>query len=76
MKMHNHFRERMKKITEKEFLNFCFFNVDISLNIYDLYLKLYRCIENIAMEGTMSQIFYICPSSFFFIKFRGKKSKR
>ena len=35
-----------------------FFNVNISLSMHDIHLKLYICIKNIAVEGTMSQIFY------------------
>ena len=42
MKMHNHFLKKMKNISENEFLNFYFLNVDISINIHDLSLKLYR----------------------------------
>ena len=71
MKMHNHFLKKMKNIYENEFLNFYFLNVDISINIHDLSLKLYRCIQYIDVEGIMSQIFDIGPSSFF-IKFRKK----
>ena len=52
----------MKNIYENDFLNFYFFNVDISLPMHDLNLKLYRCIQNIAMEGTVSQIVNIGPS--------------
>ena len=61
----------MKNISENEFLNFYFFNVDISINMHDLSLKLYRCIEYIAVEGTLSQNLYAGPSSFF-IKFKKK----
>ena len=66
MKMHNHFIKKMKNISENEFLNFYFLNVDISVTMHDLNLKLYRCIEYIAVEGTVSQIFDIGPSSFCF----------
>ena len=52
MKMHNNFLKKMKNISENEFLNFYFLNVDISVNMHDLYLKLYRCIEYILVEGT------------------------
>ena len=65
MKMHNHFIKKMKNISENEFLNFYFLNVDISVTMHDLYLKLYRCIEFIAVERTVSQIYDIGPSSFF-----------
>ena len=57
MKMHNHFIKKMKNIFENEFLNFYFLNVDISVTMHDLYLKLYRYIIYIAVEGTVSQIF-------------------
>ena len=46
------------------FFNFYFLNVGISLIMHDRHLKLYICIENIAVEGTVSQICYIGPSSF------------
>ena len=68
MKMHNHFIKKMKNISENEFLNFYFLNVDISVTMHDLYLKHYRCIEYITVEGNVSQIFDIGPS-LFFIKF-------
>ena len=71
MKMHNHFLKKMKNIYENEFLNFYFLNVDITVTTHDLNLKLYRCIQYIAVEGTVSQIFDIGPSSFF-IKLRKK----
>ena len=64
MKMHNHFIKKMKNICENEFLNFYFLNLDISVTMHDLYLKLYRCIQYIAVEGTVSQIFDIGPNSF------------
>ena len=71
MKMHNHFLKKMKNIYENEFLNFYFLNVDITVTMHDLNLKLYRCIQYIAVKGTVSQIFDIGPSSFF-IKLRKK----
>ena len=43
---------------------FIFFKVDISLIMHDPYLKLYICIGNIVVEGTVSQILYIGPGSF------------
>ena len=78
MKMHDHFLKKMKNIFENEFLNFHFLNVHISVTMHNLYLKLYRCIKYIAVEGTVSQIFDIGPSSlfFFFIKFRRKYSNK
>ena len=63
--MHSQFLERMKNISENYFLNFYVLNVYISLNMHDLNLKLHKCIQNIAVEGTVSQIFNITPSSFF-----------
>ena len=43
------------------FFNFYFLKVDIFLIMHDPYLKLYICIENIAVEGTVSQIIDIRP---------------
>ena len=40
-------------------------NVDISFTIHDLSLELHICTQNIAVEGTVSQIFFIASSSFF-----------
>ena len=48
-----------------------FLNVDISLIMHDRHLKLKICIENIAVEGNRSQVFYIGPS-LFSIKSRSK----
>ena len=62
MKMHDHVLKKMKNISENEFLNFYVLDVDISLTMHDLNLKLYRCIKYIALEGTVSQIFDIGPS--------------
>ena len=43
--------------------------MDNSLIIHDLELKLFICIENIVIEGTVSQNFDIGPGSFS-VKFR------
>ena len=66
--MNNHFSERIGVISENDFLNFYFLNVDISLTMYNLDLKLYRCIADIAIEGIVSQISDISPG-YFFIKY-------
>ena len=50
------------------FLNFYFLNVDISVTMHDFNPKLYRCIQYVSVEETVSQLFDIGPSSFF-IKF-------
>ena len=63
--MNSNFLERTRNISEFYFLNFYFLNVDISLTIYDLDLKLHICVQNIVMEGTVSQIFFKIDSSFF-----------
>ena len=49
--------------------------MDNSLNMHDLELKLSIPIENIVIEGTVSQNFDIGPSSFS-VKFRKKYSKK
>ena len=51
------------------FFYFYFLKVDNSLIIHDPELKLFICIENIVIEGSMSQNFDIGPSSFS-VKFR------
>ena len=58
--MNSNFLERTRNISKNYFLN-----VDISLTMHDPGLKLHICIQNIVMEGTMSQIFFITASSFF-----------
>ena len=55
----------MRKIFENDFLNIYFLNVDISLIIHDPSLNCFICINNIVVEGTMSQIFDIDHGSFF-----------
>ena len=57
MKVDNLFPERSKSVSENYFSNFYFLNVDISLTRSDTNLKLYPCIKNIAVEGTVSPIF-------------------
>ena len=57
----------MRKISENDFLYIYFLNVDISLIIHDSSLILFICIDNIVVEGTVSQILDIGPGSFFFI---------
>ena len=64
MKIDQEFTGKVREMLEKHFLYFYFLNVDISLIMYDPHLKLYICIENIALEGTVSQICYIGPGSF------------
>ena len=64
MKIDKEFLEKVREISEKHVLYFYFLNVDISLSMRDPHLKLYMSIKNIALEGTVSQIFYIVPGSF------------
>ena len=52
-------------ISENYFLNIYFLNVDISFIIHDPGLIFVIHIDNIIVEGTVSQIFYIDPGSFF-----------
>ena len=62
MKIDNQFPERVRKVSENDFLNIYFLNMDISLIIHDPSLKFSICLDNIVVEGTMSQILYIGPS--------------
>ena len=50
----------MRNISENYLLN-----LDISLTMQDLSLKRHICIQDIAVAGTVSQVFNIAPSSFF-----------
>ena len=65
MKIDNQFLERVRKVSGNYFLNFYFLNVDISLIMHDSSLIFFICIDYIAVEGTVSQIFDIGPGSFF-----------
>ena len=58
------FPERVRNISVTLFLTFYLLKVDISLIVHNLHLKLYKCIKNFAVEGTVSQICYIGPGSF------------
>ena len=73
--MHSNFLERMRNISENHFFNFYFLNVDISLTMHDLNLKLHICIQNIVMEGTVSQIFFMV-ATMFFMKFWKKNIQK
>ena len=55
----------MRKISENYFLNIYFLNMNICLIIHDLSLRFLVCIDNIVVEGTVSQIFDIGPGSCF-----------
>ena len=55
----------MRKISENDFLNIYFLNVDISLIIHGPSLNFVIGINNTVVEGTVSQIFDIDPGSFF-----------
>ena len=52
-------------LSENVFFYFYFLIVHISLNIYIIYLKLLVLMKSIAIEGTVSQIFYIRPHLYF-----------
>ena len=52
-------------LSENVFSYFYFLMVHISLNFYIIYLTPLVLAENIAIEGTVSQICYIGPHSFF-----------
>ena len=52
MKIDKEFPERVWNVSEKDFFNFYFLKVNLSLIMHDTYLKLYIYIENIAVEGT------------------------
>ena len=63
--MHNNFLEKTRKISENIFFYFYFLKVDISLIMHELNLKLHICVQDIVIEGTVSQIFSKIDSSFF-----------
>ena len=62
-------------ISKNYFLNFYFLNVDISLIMKATNMILPIHIENITLEGTVSQIFDIGPGSFC-KKYRKKYSEK
>ena len=61
IKMQSHFLERIKKISENDFLDFSFLNVNIFLTIHRFNMKLYRYNKNIVVDTPVSQIFDIDP---------------
>ena len=63
--MQSNVHGRTRNISENYFLNFYFLDVDISLNMHCLNLKRHICVQNIVMDGTVSQIFFKIDSSFF-----------
>ena len=69
MKIDKEFPERVRNVSERDFYDFYFLKVNIPLIMHDPYLKLFKSIQNIAVEGTVSQIFDIGPCSVS-IKFR------
>ena len=74
MKFDKQLPDIVRNISGKYFFNFYFLNVDISLIMHVQKMKLYICTDNIAVEGTVSQIFDKGSSSIS-IKFRKKYSK-
>ena len=71
MKIDNQFHVRVRNISEDYLFNFFFLDVDIFLIKQGPHPRLHTCIENIAVEGTVSQNFDISPGSLF-IKSRKK----
>ena len=60
-----------KKLLAKEtFFNKYFFNMDISVTNNSILIKFCPCVDNIYMEGTVSQNFDIGPSFYFMTKKR------
>ena len=47
------------------FLNFYFLNMDISFTIHNLHMKFWTVIQNILIEWSVSQNFYLSPSYIF-----------
>ena len=52
------------------FFHFYFLNMDISLNIYTLVIKVYTGVLNIPFEGSVSQISELGPGFYFMTKKR------
>ena len=75
MKIDNQYPERSRSVLKIIFTIFYFLNVYISLTTSDPNLKLYPCITNIAVEGTLSQIFDNGSGSFY-KKSRNKYSQK
>ena len=64
MKIVKQLPEIVRNISGKKHFYFYFLKVHISLSMHDPHLKLYICIGNIAVEGTVSQIVDIGLGSF------------
>ena len=52
----------MEKI---DFLNFYFLNIDFSVTVCNIHLKLSGCVQNVLIEGRLSQNFDLGPSFIF-----------
>ena len=52
-----------RKVDFISFFYFYFLDEDFSLNIVYLIMKLFIYVKNITLEGTVSQISYLGPSS-------------
>ena len=63
--------ELKKQIIKNLFFHFYFLAKDFSLNTVAMHLKFYTHVDNILMEGTVSQIFYL-GLSFDFMTKNGK----
>ena len=54
-----------ENITKKSYFTTIFLNVNISTNVEHKLFKFCEVSLNITVEGTVSQIFYLGPSSYF-----------
>ena len=60
-----------KILIKNLFFHFYFLNPDFKLTIISTTLQLCSLLDNVYLEGTVSQIFYIGPS-FYFLAKKGK----
>ena len=54
-----------RKVDFNQVFHFYFLAEDFSHNIVYFMMKLFRHVKNITLEGTVSQISYLGPSSYF-----------
>ena len=56
----------MIEVKNRLFILF-FLNTDFSFTVYNIYLRLYGHVQNVLVEGSVSQNFYLGPSFIFMI---------
>ena len=56
------------EVKNRLFNTYIFFNTDFSFTVHNMHLKLYGYVQNVLVEGSISQNFDLRPSFIFMIK--------